>query len=429
MQEQLHRKYGDIVRIAPNELSFSSVKSYKGIYGRPSEEKLLFTKAPVYDGLFSPPGLVNIRDPAIHRRQKQDLGPAFSAASLRKQEGIIHQYVDMFLQLIGKIGGPDTEGANLAEGFNWLTFDIVGDLAFGESFDAVASGKTSHWESISHNRHYWASLQGFCKQFPLLYLVIPFIASRKILEDYRTYQRMAAEKTKRRVERQHDGASRADFFDHVLRKGDYPLATMESQASTLIGAGSETITAALWVSSFFLLQHPQCLRKLQQEVRGAFASLEEITGDSAARLPYLRGVIDEGMRLCPPASMGGTRVSPGAMVDGHYIPAGTYVSTNPWVTQRDPRYWRDPESFRPERWIGNGFGDTKEAFQPFSLGPRVCIGMNMAYLELRIILAKMVWQYDWELATPGIDLYRDSKLYVLWNHPEMRVRFHSRMDI
>lgn len=116
-----------MVRIGPNELSFSSVESYKDIYGHNTKGKKPFLKSIWYANDNSgPPAIVSTRDPVDHRRQRQSLSHAFSAKSLRDQEEVVHKYVGLFIEQIGKLGGPDTEGINIPEAFNWLTFDISG---------------------------------------------------------------------------------------------------------------------------------------------------------------------------------------------------------------------------------------------------------------------------------------------------------------
>lgn len=113
-------------------------------------------------------------------------------------------------------------------------------------------------------------------------------------------------------------------------------------------------------------------------------------------LPYITAVIEEGLRIYPPVAFGLPRTSPGAKVDGHYIPAGTTVHSSIYVLAHSPKYWFKPDEFCPERWLGSDdieydpafANDNKDAFKPFSQGPRVCIGINLAYMELRIILAK-----------------------------------------
>ncbi|KAJ4167623.1 hypothetical protein NW754_011441 [Fusarium falciforme] len=424
--QETHRKYGDVVRIGPNELSFSSVESYKDIYGYSTKGKKPFLKSTWYANDDSgPPVVLGTRDPVDHRGQRQSLSHAFSAKSLRDQEVVVHKYVDLFIEQIGQLGGPGTAGINIPEAFNWLTFDIIGDLAFGESFAVVATGKINFWVSIIFDGTWFGLLVGLRRRVPLMNMILPFIVPKDAGKNHMLHQKLTAEEVAKRIE-QKDTLARSDLFHHILKKGDFTQEGPESQASTLIVAGSETTATFLSGATYFPLKNPDCVSKLQQEVRDAFVSIAEITGDSTNALTCLRGVIEEALRLCPPAPFGLSRVSPGGVVAGHYVPAGTMVSTDHWTTMHDPRYWHEPDSFHPERWIGDGFGDTKEASQPFSLGPRACIGINLAYIEARVILSKMAWQYDWELVTQDADWYRDSRLCVLWKKPTTFVCFHSR---
>lgn len=115
---------------------------------------------------------------------------------------------------------------------------------------------------------------------------------------------------------------------------------------------------------------------------------------------------------------------------GEYIPQGVTVSCENYTLARDPRYWERPEEFLPERWLGEGFaGDDKKAFQPFSTGPRACLGINLAYLEMRVMLAKTVFTYDLELETKGIEDWNKScRIVGLWQKPDLLVKFHPRKE-
>ncbi|RSL78113.1 hypothetical protein CEP52_017664, partial [Fusarium oligoseptatum] len=86
----------------------------------------------------------------------------------------------------------------------------------------------------------------------------------------------------------------------------------------------------------------------------------------------------------------------------------------------------EPYEFRPERWIGDGTGDDREASRPFSLGSHACLGINLAYLEARIILASMVYTFDWELVNKELEWFTEVRLWTLWEKPELLVRFHPR---
>lgn len=242
-----------------------------------------------------------------------------------------------------------------------------------------------------------------------------------------THEVLTFEKARRRLEKGDMG--RADFFSHAINSGKMSERELVGNSDTLIIAGSETTATTLFGLTWNLLKNPACLAELTREVRDAFPKLEDITGDATASLPYLHGCIEEALRLFPPVTFGLPRDSPGALIDGHYIPDGVIVSSEIMTLHMSPRYWVDPETYRPERWIGEGFaGDDKRAFQPFSTGPRACLGLNMAYLELRIAVAKMVWNYDLEGAHDIENLLEACEDFGLWKKPSLMVKFHPRAE-
>lgn len=267
------------------------------------------------------------------------------------------------------------------------------------------------------------------KRLPIINLVLFFIIPKEAKALHQKHMQLSREKMLKRLELG-DSLNRDDFFSHLLRRGgpDIPESELQEQAQTLIVAGSETTATCLTGLTFFLLSNEPCLKRLSAEVRSQFKTTQEIDGDSTKDLKYLQAVIDEGLRMFPPVAFGLPRICPGTVVDGHYIPAGTVVSVDHWTTNHDPHYWKDPQCFIPERWIDEGFGDVKEASQPFSLGPRACLGINLAYLELRIILAKMVFHYDWELINKDLKFFEDAKLFVLWKKPKVVVRFTQHFE-
>lgn len=265
------------------------------------------------------------------------------------------------------------------------------------------------------------------KKDPVKRIMLPIVWGAKLKEMRRSAEELVSrtqKKAARRIEMA-DQLDRADFFGHLIKKKEVTERYIMGNAQTLIVAGSETTASALAAMTFWLLRNPDCLRRLQEEVRTAFASSDAITGDATARCEYLHGVIEEGLRLSPPVALALPRDSPGAVVDGHVVPAGTTVGVENFGMARDPRYWVDPEAFRPERWIGDGLkGDNKGAFQPFSTGPRACLGINLAYLEMRVVIAKVVFAYDFELVAPDVpDWNRACKVYGMWNKPPLMVKF------
>jgi cytochrome P450 len=162
--------------------------------------------------------------------------------------------------------------------------------------------------------------------------------------------------------------------------------------------------------TYFLLNNPSTLHHLTEEVRSSFSNPGMINSDSTQNLHYLFAVI-EGLRLFPAVAAGLQRLSPGAEVDGYYVPRGTTVSISPWIQTHSEQYFHDARGFHPERWLPDDHplydpaykNDAKDASKPFLIGPRACLGINLAYMEMRIILARLVWEFDWQLLSKDID--------------------------
>lgn len=127
--------------------------------------------------------------------------------------------------------------------------------------------------------------------------------------------------------------------------------------------------------------------------------------------------LQEALRLYPPAPVGPPRVVPagGRVIGGKWVAAGIWASIHHYTTYRYPKNFRDPDVFVPERWLGDPAyeGDQRRALQPFSYGPRNCLGQNMAMHEMRVILANVFLNFDFELANSRLE-WTDQKVYALW---------------
>jgi cytochrome P450 len=162
---------------------------------------------------------------------------------------------------------------------------------------------------------------------------------------------------------------------------------------TFLAAGHETTAITLVWTMYLLSQYPQIRIKLQEKIRSELADREP-TIDDLMKIPYLDWVLDESMRLYPPAWMQMRLVARETEIDGLKLPVGTLLVLSQWVIHRLPEIWRDAEVFNPERWdpaieqhIPPG------AYFPFGGGPRMCIGMPLAQLEAKIILASILQRY------------------------------------
>ncbi|RAQ98777.1 benzoate 4-monooxygenase cytochrome p450 [Stemphylium lycopersici] len=321
------------------------------------------------------------------------LRDVFSDQYLREQERLISDNIDHFITLIGE-KGSSIDGVDIVMWFNLATFDIIGSLAFGSEH---------FWVSIIVKSLRLGALADTFKRFPWLgYFAKKAFSGllKQLIKDTR---------------RGNDGISDVQLAAH---------------ASDFVIAGSETTATALACITYHLLKFPEIELRLQTEIREAFKFYEEINGTSTTSLPYLNAVILEGMRVYPPLPFPLPRVVPqgGDVVDGHFIPEGTIVSTNPFAASMSSQNFLNPWKFDPERWLGENGDDTLGASQPFSLGTRSCLGKSLAWLELRTILAKLYFRYDLKLLDPQLDWHSQSEMHTLWQKPEMRVSIVSRAD-
>lgn len=134
-----------------------------------------------------------------------------------------------------------------------------------------------------------------------------------------------------------------------------------------------------------------------REIRFNFDSDKDLSFERLRQLPYLMAVIDEGLRIFPSAPIGFARTVPvgGDTVDGVFIPGGTTVSVSMWGATHSERNFKDPYKFLPERWLNKEASTDKfGASNPFSLGPRGCIGRNLSMMEMCLIIGKLLWNND-----------------------------------
>lgn len=191
-QLELHEKYGSIVRVAPNEVSFSSARSWLEIYG-PRKGIGTFIKSEFYDGgNFAAEALsiVSERDPKKHAEMRKYLASAFSDRSLKAQEPLIAHSVDLFVEKLGE-AGQGNRGTNMVMWYNLMTFDIIGSLAFGQDFGGVESGTEHFWVAIVSKSLRLGALADFFRRFPMLSTIVQTVFSSfidKLMVENRKHQ-------------------------------------------------------------------------------------------------------------------------------------------------------------------------------------------------------------------------------------------------
>ncbi|PSK33975.1 Isotrichodermin C-15 hydroxylase [Elsinoe australis] len=425
--EYQHQLYGPVVRVSPNELSFASVGSWKAIYGPPSIGKQHCIKSEFYDVFaadYDSKCIGSERNPVRHAQMKKNLSAAFSTKALLDQEHIIRKCVDSMVAKV-RLRGSAPNGINMTHWAEMVSFDILGEMAFGESFHCVQNEAPHFWFEMLTKYLFFITLVDNLRRLPFVptlgKLIAPLTAG--IQEKNHKYSR---ELVKRRLA---NDLHQKDFMTNIVEKvrfGEVSEEELTAHAATLVVAGGETISTFLAATTFYLCKTPKALEKLQTELRTRYTSADEINATSAGQLPYLQAVIQEGLRIFPPGSQGFPRISSGVQVDGCWIPQGTEIYTSAWTVTHDERYFKDPEAFVPERWLASDNGDLKEASQPFSLGPRACLGRNFAMVEACLILGILLFEFDIQLVDSNQEWEPKCHMHVNWLKPDLPVRFVQR---
>ncbi|KAK8868212.1 cytochrome P450 [Apiospora arundinis] len=425
----LHAKYGPVVRISPNELAFCEPQAWQDIYGRRQPGREEFSK---YLGFYRP---VERKGPASiisasrhdHTLIRRQLSPGFSDRSLRSQEPIIGVYVDLLVQRLREHGGAGdgTAALNMREWLNWTTFDIIGDLGFGSPFGCLESSDYHPWVlTMARNIKISTYMQALYELGGIQ--LVTWITKSGLWKSRSEQKKRVSETLVRRIELKTD---RPDLIQGLLRKqDDLTFEQISVTASTLIFAGSETTATLLSGALFLLDRNRDKLAILTKEIRTTFYKDSEITLSSVSCLSYMLACLNECLRMYPPVAGGLPRVVPagGATVAGRFVPEGAVVGVWQWAINHDERFWTDPWEFHPERFLPHE-GDSRyrndvlDAMQPFSTGPRNCIGKNLAYAEMRFILAKIIFNFDLRLADDSEDWLEKQRVYFPWDKPALNV--------
>lgn len=324
---ELHDKYGEVVRIAPNSLAYRAAPAWKDIYGHRKKGQKSFLKDPsLYTHTPNGVNAIITANGDDHARMRRLLTHAFSNKALHEQEGILHTYADMLIErLLDLLGTSSSTVIDITRWFNFTTFDLIGDLAFGEPFDCLVNSKYHWWILIILDA---VKASAYLKVFwfyPLLVPLVRVLVPRHLLQKRADSFALSVEKVRRRLKR---GTTRPDFTSYILKhskdgKGVTP-EEMDANAAVFVLAGSETTAALLSGCAYYLLRDGDKYTRLVHEIRSAFKKQSDIKLASIADLPYLNAVLNEALRIYPPIPAMLPRLVPegGAIINDEYVPGG-----------------------------------------------------------------------------------------------------------
>ncbi len=323
-----------------------------------------------------------LMQPAFYRKQLATLGELMTGATA----AMLERWQD---------AATREQSLDVSTEMMRLTLRVVGQALFSidlsDEADTVGQAFTALLTPFSDYVYH-----------PVPPLSFPTPRNRRIQQSIRTLDRVVQDIITER--RQSD--DKGDLLSMLLLARDEETGEgmndrqVRDEVMTLLLAGHETTSNALSWTWYLLSQHPDAESRLHAELEqvldGRIPTVENLP-----RLAYTRMVIEEALRLYPPAVGFNRKALADDEVGGYLVPANTLIWVSPYVTHRHPEFWENPEVFDPERFSPErSAGCPHFAHFPFGGGPRMCIGSNFAMMEAQLILATVAQRYQLRLL-PG----------------------------
>ncbi|KAK1053222.1 hypothetical protein LTR74_016321 [Friedmanniomyces endolithicus] len=419
----LHRKYGDIIRLGPNVLSFADPPAIKIIYGL-NKGMVKSDFYPVQQAVAKGQRLQSLfstKDEDYHAKYRRCVNNAFAMSSLVGYEPLVDSTTDAFILETDKKYCATGKSCNFSQ---WLQFKRLGFVERDEDVEGIV-------KFIGD----FLSYAGPIGQQPFLDLLLEKNPIKLAM------QRWGISKTVFPVTRfaNDQAASRAAEMEKIKQEGsldegsgrgvdllmkftqaqhDHPEFMTDRQVlsscTSMIFAGSETTAISLSSIFYHLVKHPRVYAKLVEELdRAALdGTITErdhgkVSWAESQKLPYLDAVIQESFRMHPAAGLILERVVPpqGIEILGEHIPGGTIVGCNAWVLHRRAEiFGNDIDTFRPERWLEakpDRLKEMKATMFQFGAGARTCIGKNISLLEIYKLVPTFLRNFEVALEDSG----------------------------
>jgi len=410
--DKLRERYGPVIRIAPNEVLLTDKNNYEKVYATHSG---LYKDPSFYSLIGIDSALFSTISNEVHRRKRAILNPFFSRRAALDQEDIVQSKAAKFCRRIER----DSEHGlltNVQIGLRAVSIDVFTEYAFGADncYNSLDAEDFGVW--------YNNLVRGVSPMVYIFKLVpalkaplqgMPFWLAKKINPLAVSFMTLIRE-SKRQVlvvvkEIENGVNPKRDTIFHTIFKAtgvDAPRVDhIADEAYVLTAAAAETTGNAMAMCAFHVLYNPDIYANLRKELLEAFpnptAPLDFL---SLEKLPYLTGVVKEGLRLSYGVIYPLPRVVPpgGASYNGIYIPEGSVVSMSNWLMHRDPSAFPNPDVFDPERWLDPTEARYREKFlTSFSRGNRMCIGKPLAMCEMYVTIGQMFRKFG-DLEAPDI---------------------------
>uniref|UniRef100_A0A8D0KQL2 Cytochrome P450 family 46 subfamily A member 1 n=1 Tax=Strix occidentalis caurina TaxID=311401 RepID=A0A8D0KQL2_STROC len=381
---QWAEKYGPIVRlnafhrVSVMILSPEGVKEFLMSPQYPKDRLVYGRIFNLFGERFLGNGLVTVCNHEHWHKQRKIMDPAFSRTYLiGLMETFNEKAEDLMEKLEEKADGKKEFSMLLM--MNRVTMDIIAKVAFGLELNALSDDQTPFPHAVT------VVLEGMTKTRIPLFQYMP--GKQKLVKEVKESLRLLRRVGKECIDRRRE----------AIQNGKE--ATLDILTQILKGDGHETTANQLSFTVMALAQHPEILERLQAEVDDVLGAKRDIGYEDLGKLTYLSQVLKESLRLYPPVPGTVRWMEKEHVINGIRIPANTTLVFSTYIMGRMERYFKDPLTFNPDRFSRDA-PKPYYCYFPFSLGPRSCIGQVFAQMEAKVVMAKLLQRFEFQLV-PG----------------------------
>ncbi|XP_077426639.1 cytochrome P450 4V2-like isoform X2 [Vanacampus margaritifer] len=337
------------------------------------------------------------------RQRRKMLTPTFHFTILQDFLEVMNEQAEV---LVNKLASQAGRGSFNC--FNYITLcalDIICETAMGKNIYAQSNSESEYVQSVYKMSDFISRRQRapwFWPDFTYKYFGEGNLhdSTLKMLHSF-TYEVIRERAESLKLEDESETRKRRAFLDMLLKTKDEdgnPMShqDIQEEVDTFMFRGHDTTAAAMNWALHLLGSHPDVHHKVQRELQEVFGTSERVASmDDLKQLKYLECVIKEALRLYPSVPFFARTIREDTKINGFTVPSGTNALIMTYSLHRDPRYFPEPEEFRPERFLSENLaGRPPYAYIPFSAGLRNCIGQRFAIMEEKVVLSSILRKFN-----------------------------------
>ncbi|GKZ35743.1 hypothetical protein AbraIFM66950_006496 [Aspergillus brasiliensis] len=430
--EKLHKEYQtQALRIGPNEIHITDVSKYKVIY---SQSKPFPKHGEFYEAFNTPHTVFTEIDAGMHKERRRLLNPFFSRAGVFKLEPIIHEKAEILMKKIRRL--ENAHNVNVYDAFRCLTTEVIMEFAFAKSANMLEENETNFESWFLTAFDAVAGSIWKMQEWPMARKALGFVPMNVIgLVDSQIVNVIKmlkfAESCLKHYEMHGNTTSHPVVFENL---SSLPHDLKVTEAVDILIAGADTTASTLTAGFMHILSNPAIHAKLVDALRGTDTSLNDPSAaqlQELEKIPYLSACVKESLRIAMPVPGRLPRVVPQDlaepfMVDGQVIPPGTIVSMSTYTMHTNEEVWGpDARIFNPDRWLQPEAKSLEQYLCTFSKGARMCIGQNVAYAEVTIVMAYLFRNFDIWLPSGFREPEKKDLFTMEYSKPGLPLKFSS----